>query len=83
MVFLRATVRRWQPLAPCLGALSQRRTHVEALAAEGAVVFAKEDRVEAGRQFLPERAEPHLAEDEEPEFRQDVIAMPRDGQRLP
>jgi hypothetical protein len=44
----------------------------EALAEEGAVVFAKacelglEDRVEAGGQLLSERAEPQLAKDEEP-----------------
>jgi hypothetical protein len=32
-----------------------------------------------GGQLLSERAKPQLSEDEEPEFRQDVIAMPRDG----
>ena len=48
----------------------------EALATEGALVFAQAlqarpggDRVEAGRQPLSERAEPQLAEDQEPEFR--------------
>ena len=51
----------------------------EALAAEGAVVFAKAcelglegNRVATGGQRLSEREESQLAEDQEPEFRQDV-----------
>ena len=51
----------------------------EALAAEGAVVFAKAcelglegNRVATGGQLLSEREESQLAEDQEPEFRQDV-----------
>jgi ATP-dependent DNA ligase len=50
----------------------------EALAAEGAIVFAKacelglEDMVvEAGGQLLSRWTEPQLAEDKEPEFRQE------------
>jgi hypothetical protein len=34
--------------------------------------------VEASGQLLSQRAEPQLAEDQEPGFRQDVTAMPRD-----
>jgi hypothetical protein len=56
------------------------------LAADGAIVFAKACElglegicVETGGQLLSEREKPQLAEDEEPEFRQDVIAMPRDS----
>jgi hypothetical protein len=47
----------------------------QALAAEGAVVFAnvrvrpRRDRVEAGGQLLQEREEPQLAEDDKPGFR--------------
>jgi hypothetical protein len=51
----------------------------EALAAEGAVVFAKacefrprRHRVEAGRELLSKRAKPELAEGQEPGLRQDV-----------
>jgi hypothetical protein len=54
----------------------------EALAAEGVVVFARAcetrpegDRVETRGQPLPGRANPRLAEDEEPEFRQDVTRV--------
>ena len=53
----------------------------EALAAEGAVVFAKacetrprRRRVEAGGQLLSLRQKPQLVEDEEPEFCQDVAS---------
>jgi bifunctional non-homologous end joining protein LigD len=54
----------------------------EALAEEGAVVFAKA--CELGLEGIVskragKRAEPQLAEDQERKFRQDVIAMPRDG----
>ena len=54
------------------------------LAAEDAVVFAKAcelgleaNRLETGVQLLSEREKPLLAEDNQPEFRQGVTAMPR------
>jgi hypothetical protein len=56
----------------------------EALASEGAVVFAKACEldlegivVEVRGQLLSLRAEPQLAESQEPGFRQDGTAMPR------
>jgi hypothetical protein len=57
----------------------------EALTEEGAVVFAKacelglEGIVSNGGQPLQELAEPSLAQNQEPRFRQDVTQMPRDG----
>ena len=54
----------------------------EALAADGAVVVRqgvrarpRRRRVEAERQLLPEREEPQLAQDQEPEFRQDLARL--------
>jgi bifunctional non-homologous end joining protein LigD len=62
----------------------------EALADQGAVVFAKACELrprthclEAGGQLLSKRDEPQLAEDQESGLRQDVTAMPRDANRSP
>jgi hypothetical protein len=53
----------------------------EALAAEGAIVFAKA--CELGLEgIVSKRQEPPLAEHEEPEFRQDVIAMSLDWRAI-
>ena len=60
----------------------------QTLAAEGAVVFAKVCelglegiRLEARGQLLQQREKPQLAEDEEPELRQNLTAIPRDWGR--
>jgi hypothetical protein len=48
---------------------------IEALAAKGRGRFR--EGIEMVTQFLPERAEPQLAEDEEPCFCSDVISEPQ------
>ena len=58
----------------------------EALAAEGMVVFAKACELglegivsKRAGSFYKERKEPQLVEDDQPELRQDVTAMPPNG----